>query len=313
MCKLRCLAAMLSFLICLSLAACHGKETTSDTPDRPVLPNVSQEKMPSNKTDTQDQEPTKPAVPQKQGPLVSEPTEDTTNNPDLSLPADPTQEQPPESENTPPEQEPSSSEPQEVILALPEIQIPMTAVQRLELQSFLREPETARLLATNKGFDIDHPWELVVLDSEIDSSGNFRITYAKCCSGTYVLTLGKTDAGYLILSDEEVDLNADYEKALTVYRADPENERDIGDLQTETMAICRLDDGKYYQLFVASNHDCVQVFVSEAEITMSARWDWLVIGPTDSFTVDNLGKIKETGATEVPEGYIYKDGHLYKI
>jgi hypothetical protein len=62
------------------------------------------------------------------------------------------------------------------------------------------------------------------------------------------------------------------------------------------MAICRLDDGKYYQICLYNSYDSITVFVSQSELDMSSIWDFIPIGDRATFTMENLGKIKESNA-----------------
>ena len=68
--------------------------------------------------------------------------------------------------------------------------------------------------------------------------------------------------------------------------------RDLGDLQPETLEIVECD-GKLYQSYVASSHDMRYVFVSNKEFSMSASWDWVAIGTKTDYSIKNLGKISE--------------------
>ena len=233
---------------------------------------------------------TQPSVPSPLPDITQNQTpEDETDTQDQQVPGN-------KEENTP---DPSS------------IHSPMTVSQRQEIQAFLNDPANAGLMAPGAS---DSPFPVTALGGEIDTQGNFLIAYddQDYTDGiTYVMTLEKTDAGYHLLSNGVADrstLETLHKRALAAYDAAPERERNIGNLQPETMSICRLDDGKYYQISLATNHDCVRVFVSQNEVPMSAFWDWLVIGEKTTFTIDHLGKVEESGRNDIPS----QNGHVYK-
>ena len=142
---------------------------------------------------------------------------------------------------------------------------------------------------------------IVFLGGEIDDQGRWSVSYidAEIGNEPYLMTLSESQDGFRILSDVKIDdnvLKSLYDNAVNAYQNSPTSERDVGELQPETMAICRLDDGKYYQILIYNAYDGISVFVSQSELDMSAFWDFIPIGDRATFTMENLGKIKESNA-----------------
>ena len=170
----------------------------------------------------------------------------------------------------------------------------LTSAQKKEIKAFLNDP-TNRNLISQGANPIEHP--ITVLGGEIDSQGCYTISYyydGFFDYSTYLITLEKANNGYTLLSNQKIDealLSSIHEKALAAYQKAPENERNIGEIQPETVAICRMDDGKYYQVSVTTTHDAIRVWVSQEELSMSADWDWILIGDSSSFSINNLGKM----------------------
>ena len=173
----------------------------------------------------------------------------------------------------------------------------LTSAQKKEIKAFLNDP-TNRNLISQGANPIEHP--ITVLGGEIDSQGCYTISYYYddfFDYSTYLITLEKANNGYTLLSNQKIDealLSSIHEKALAAYQKTPENERNIGEIQPETVAICRMDDGKYYQVSVTTSHDAIRVWVSQEELSMSADWDWILIGDSSSFSINNLGKIEDS-------------------
>ncbi|MBR6681960.1 MAG: hypothetical protein IKL40_03145, partial [Clostridia bacterium] len=73
-----------------------------------------------------------------------------------------------------------------------------------------------------------------------------------------------------------------------------ENQRDIGQMQTETQDII-LIDGKRYQSYVASNADLRYIFISADEYPTPVEWswDWVAIGTANEYSLELIGKVDE--------------------
>ncbi len=69
--------------------------------------------------------------------------------------------------------------------------------------------------------------------------------------------------------------------------------RDIGELQSETQEMIKLEDDQYYQSYTSRTHDMRYIFVSRADYEIEAEWDWMPIGTRDEYSLENLGKIEE--------------------
>ena len=91
---------------------------------------------------------------------------------------------------------------------------------------------------------------------------------------------------------EELQLKLLYDEAVQLHIEDPAWYRDIGEWQSETTDIVQLR-GQLYQSYVASNVDVRYVFMSNKEYEMTAKWDWLPIGTSDDYSLDNLGMIDD--------------------
>lgn len=83
-----------------------------------------------------------------------------------------------------------------------------------------------------------------------------------------------------------------FKNATKQFQQHPETQRDIGDLQSETQEILLLN-GKYYQSYVSGASDLRYIFISKSEHPMSAEWDWVPIGTSNTYSLDLLGKIDE--------------------
>ena len=169
-------------------------------------------------------------------------------------------------------------------------------IQRLE--SFLNDPANADLITSHT---VTYP--ITVLGGEIDDRGRWLVSYVDAEIGNepyYLMTLYDGQDGLQILADVEIDKNVLkilYDNAVEAHKKSPATERDVCDeLQPETRVICRLDDGKYYQICLYRSYDSITVFVSQSELDMSAFWDFIPIGDRATFTMENLGKIKESNA-----------------
>ena len=178
---------------------------------------------------------------------------------------------------------------------------PLSAAERQRIQDFLNDRANADFITSHT---VRYP--ITVLGGEIDDRGRYLVSYVDAYSGVevanspYLMTLCASDNGYSLLSDVEIDdniLSILYANAAAAYQRSPESERDVGaELELETMAICRLDDGKYYQICLPHNYDNIRVFVSQNELAISALWDFIPIGDRAAFSIENLGKIEDSNA-----------------
>ena len=174
---------------------------------------------------------------------------------------------------------------------------PLDAGDIQRLDSFLNDPANADLITSHT---VTYP--ITVLGGEIDDRGRWLVSYvdAEFVTAPYLMTLYDGQDGLQILADVEIDENVLkilYDNAVEAHKKSPTRERDVcGELQLETMTICRLDDGKYYQICLYRSYDSITVFVSQSELDMSAFWDFIPIGDRATFTMENLGKIKESNA-----------------
>lgn len=123
--------------------------------------------------------------------------------------------------------------------------------------------------------------------------------------------------GNVILSDPPT-----YEEVLALHRQDPETYRDPGELQPECKEMVRLEDGQWYQSFVASSYNCRFIFLSNEEMEMSALWDFRPIGSKENAFLYNAGAMYDNPSgealyreravavrgtiAEAPEGYAYQ-------
>lgn len=123
--------------------------------------------------------------------------------------------------------------------------------------------------------------------------------------------------GNVILSDPPT-----YEEVLALHRQDPETYRDPGKLQPECKEMIRLEDGQWYQSFVASSYNCRFIFLSNEEMEMSALWDFRPIGSKENAFLYNVGAMYDNPSgealyreraiavrgtiSEAPEGYAYQ-------
>ncbi len=92
-----------------------------------------------------------------------------------------------------------------------------------------------------------------------------------------------------------------FNEAVTAFINNPVHHRDIGDWQRETGEIIQLDDGKYYQSYVASNADERYVWVSNQEADIGeAEWDFVFIGTANNYSAKNIPTafLKQNAAAE---------------
>ncbi len=75
---------------------------------------------------------------------------------------------------------------------------------------------------------------------------------------------------------------------------DSQNQRDIGEMQTETQSIITID-GKRYQSYVASNADIRYIFISADEYPTPVEWiwNWVAIGTANEYSLELIGKVDE--------------------
>ena len=260
----RYLAAALCMLMLVSLAACTNNTGSSETTPNATTPS---ETTPGETT------------PSETTPSETTPSETTP------------------SETTPSETTPSETTPSETTPSLSPSSTPLAANERQRVQAFLNDPANAGLITSHT---VTYP--ITVLGGEIDDRGRWLVSYvdAELVTAPYLMTLYDGQDGLQILADVEIDdnvLKILYDNAVEAHKKSPATERDVCDeLQPETMAICRLDDGKYYQIWLNRAYDSINVFVSQSELDMSAFWDFIPIGDRATFTMENLGKIKESNA-----------------
>ena len=100
--------------------------------------------------------------------------------------------------------------------------------------------------------------------------------------------------GPLNVDISTLPLEEAYAYAVKKYEEDPENHRDLCDLQIETSQIIEID-GKYYQSYVASNVDIRYIWISHAEFPdeRGSLWDWYTVGTAAEYSMDLLGKVDE--------------------
>lgn len=79
-----------------------------------------------------------------------------------------------------------------------------------------------------------------------------------------------------------------YEEVLALYRQDPETYRDPGDLQPECQEMVKLEDGQWYQSFVASSYNC-RFILWNAEETEATGWWSAAIGSEKNYFLFNVG------------------------
>ena len=86
-----------------------------------------------------------------------------------------------------------------------------------------------------------------------------------------------------------IAVEGDYAEAEEMHSKYPDSVRDVGELQPETTDMILLD-GQYYQSYTASNADIRYIFLSKEEYDMAAEWDWVPVGTSHVYSLDNLGK-----------------------
>lgn len=90
--------------------------------------------------------------------------------------------------------------------------------------------------------------------------------------------------GNVILSDPPT-----YEQIRALHEQDPETYRDPGDLQPECKEMIRLEDGQWYQSYVASSFNCRFIFLSDKEAELSSSWGFRPIGSAENYFLFNVG------------------------
>ncbi len=120
-------------------------------------------------------------------------------------------------------------------------------------------------------------------------------------------TSGETSGGTTVAGIE-----ADYKNASSLHVQDPETYRDPGELQSETREMVQLEDGQWYQSYVASDVNIRYVFLSNAEYEMNANWDFIPIGSEKTYYLYNAGARfeDETGVARYVERPIAVWGEL---
>ena len=104
---------------------------------------------------------------------------------------------------------------------------------------------------------------------------------------------GKNEELIFVL-DPEKTLQENYDAAMTEYKKDPAKHRDLCDLQQETQEIIQMEDGKYYQSYVASNVDIRYIFIAREDNNdtgVSWLWNFVAVGTKEDYCFDNIGKI----------------------
>ena len=91
-----------------------------------------------------------------------------------------------------------------------------------------------------------------------------------------------------------------YEEILALHRQDPERYRDPGELQPETKEMIQLEDGQWYQSFVASSYNCRFILLSNAEYEMPAFWDFIAIGSAENAFLYNAGAVYDDPSWGMP-------------
>lgn len=176
-------------------------------------------------------------------------------------------------------------------------------------------------------------------DSETGATSAGGMGSNQTLSGAAITKSEPGDSGEASTPDEESDTGADgvafdengnvilsdpptYEEVLALHRQDPETYRDPGELQPECKEMVRLEDGQWYQSFVASSYNCRFIFLSNEEMEMSALWDFRPIGSKENAFLYNAGAMYDNPSgealyreraiavrgtiAEAPEGYAYQ-------
>ncbi len=84
-------------------------------------------------------------------------------------------------------------------------------------------------------------------------------------------------------------IEEDYKKASSLHEQDPETYRVPGELQYETQEMVQLENGQWYQSYVASDVNVRYVFLSSAEYEMNAKWDFVPVGSAKNYYLYNAG------------------------
>lgn len=95
--------------------------------------------------------------------------------------------------------------------------------------------------------------------------------------------------GNVILSDPPT-----YAEILLLHLLAPETYRDPGEKQPETHEMIRLENGQWYQSYVASSFNCRFILLSGAEFghgDWDGYWDFLPVGSAENAFLYNLGAI----------------------
>jgi len=119
----------------------------------------------------------------------------------------------------------------------------------------------------------------------------FLYAYAQKVNEDYlaeVLPEGDPDSA----PDPEYTPEESYTAIRNMIALNPDH-RDIGELQSETQEMVKLEDGQYYQSYTSRTHDMRYIFVSSADYEIEAEWDWMPIGTRDDYSLENLGNITE--------------------
>lgn len=99
--------------------------------------------------------------------------------------------------------------------------------------------------------------------------------------------------GNVILSDPPT-----YKEILALHEQDPDTYRDPGELQPETKEMLQLEDGQWYQSYVASSFNCRFIFLSGEEFEMSALWTFIPIGSAENAFLYNAGAMYDDPSGE---------------
>ena len=89
-----------------------------------------------------------------------------------------------------------------------------------------------------------------------------------------------------------------YEEVLALHQQDPETYRDPGELRPECKEMVKLEDGQWYQSYVASSFNCRFIFLSDKEAELSSPWDFLPIGSAENYFLFNVGVMYDDPSEE---------------
>ena len=113
-----------------------------------------------------------------------------------------------------------------------------------------------------------------------------------------------------------------YEEVLALHQQDPETYRDPGELQPECQEMVKLEDGQWYQSFVASSYNCRFILLNEEEAEATGMWQ-AAIGSEKNYFLFNVGVLYDdpSGQEQYEERPVAvrgtlaegKDGYAYEL